>query len=406
MAYSGSGSGTALDPYLITSWSQMAEMRDDLSAHYKLTTDLDADSTGYVGIGDTWEDYFPGTGTIKTGTAFQGSFDGDGHTVSDIVAKDSSVPYMGFIGFWVGDYVKNIIIKNAEILGSTQCGLVGSHRDKGDITNCAVVGGSITANDHRAGGIVGWQQVETGKVENCYNDGCSISVNGSTGEAGGIIGQSRTGCQKCWSNAKVSASDHEGGIVGWDHDQGSTILDCFWDWQVSDVKTSLDGAGKLTTEMKSIGTYNQTYTETHSGVVSVTGFVVTLTSGDNFDTNWQEDDVINLNEISHVIESVDSTTQITLKTEPIEGTGIDYSKGTGSYGLTTAWDMVSKGDYDDEIWFIDDGNDYPRLGFEYVAAGILYHKASGAFGLKPIKYKASGSFAQKTLKVKDGGVWK
>jgi hypothetical protein len=30
-----------------------------------------------------------------------------------------------------------------------------------------------------------------------------------------------------------------------------------------------------------------------------------------------------------------------------------------------ARDIVEKADYDGEIWFIDDGNDYPRLGWQY-----------------------------------------
>jgi len=32
------------------------------------------------------------------------------------------------------------------------------------------------------------------------------------------------------------------------------------------------------------------------------------------------------------------------------------------------WDIVLIGDWVDETWYIDDGNDYPRLGWEYTPA--------------------------------------
>jgi hypothetical protein len=60
----------------------------------------------------------------------------------------------------------------------------------------------------------------------------------------------------------------------------------------------------------------------------------------------------------------------------IETSGLTYSSA-GSQGKTTeemkdittfsnaGWDIALIGDYVDEIWFIDDGNDYPKLNFDY-----------------------------------------
>ena len=44
-AYSGSGTGTAGDPYLITNCTQLQEMNNDLAASYKLANDIDCSAT-------------------------------------------------------------------------------------------------------------------------------------------------------------------------------------------------------------------------------------------------------------------------------------------------------------------------------------------------------------------------
>ncbi|MBA7656028.1 hypothetical protein ES703_63941 [subsurface metagenome] len=44
-AFSGTGSGTAQDPYIITNVDQLQEMKDDLSAWYELGNDIDATAT-------------------------------------------------------------------------------------------------------------------------------------------------------------------------------------------------------------------------------------------------------------------------------------------------------------------------------------------------------------------------
>jgi hypothetical protein len=43
--FSGAGSGTELDPYIITTLAQLQEMRDDVNACYALGNDIDAGDT-------------------------------------------------------------------------------------------------------------------------------------------------------------------------------------------------------------------------------------------------------------------------------------------------------------------------------------------------------------------------
>lgn len=59
--YSGSGSGTSGDPYLVASASQLNKVRNDLTAYYKQTADIDI--SGYSNrtkIGTSTSSYFSG----------------------------------------------------------------------------------------------------------------------------------------------------------------------------------------------------------------------------------------------------------------------------------------------------------------------------------------------------------
>lgn len=46
-AFSGSGSGTAGSPYQITSWAQLAEIKDYLSSYFIFMNSLSSATTGY-----------------------------------------------------------------------------------------------------------------------------------------------------------------------------------------------------------------------------------------------------------------------------------------------------------------------------------------------------------------------
>ena len=306
--------------YNVNSWSDLSEMRDDLSGDYVLQVDLDSSSTGYTGIGDSWEDYYPGTGGAKSGNDFSGSFDGGGHVISDLVVNGSSVSYFcGFIGFFSGTFVKNIIFKDVDITSQSQVGIVGSHRGTGDITGVGVVGGSITALESRVG-IVGWQQDYSGDLNNCYNDGCAITASGFTGEAGGIIGQARTACNNCWSSGVVTADAYEGGLIGWDYNSLGLGVDSFWDTTVSGNATSDGGTGKTTSAMKDIDTYTDTAT---TGLTTVWDLVA---KNDYVDEKWFINDSVDYPRLGFEWVATGSISKVKVSGTIIEGI-IKYKTG-------------------------------------------------------------------------------
>jgi hypothetical protein len=93
-AFSGTGSGTESDPYIITNVNQLQEMNNDLDACYGLGNDIDASNTvswnggeGFVPIGS------------DTGT-FSGVCDGQGHCISNLYENRYGIlNYVGLFGY-------------------------------------------------------------------------------------------------------------------------------------------------------------------------------------------------------------------------------------------------------------------------------------------------------------------
>ena len=74
-AFTGTGSGTEADPYIITNAEQLQQMNDDRTAHYALGNNIDASATaGWDG-----DKGFGPIGTVSD--PFTGSLDGRGYVI-------------------------------------------------------------------------------------------------------------------------------------------------------------------------------------------------------------------------------------------------------------------------------------------------------------------------------------
>lgn len=162
------GSGTPGNPYQVYTREDLEAVNNDLSAHYILINDINLAGITYNGavIGD-----------------FTGSFDGNGHVISNLRIIGGS-SYVGLFSRIYG-YVTNLGLENCNVTGSGYVGgLVGSNG--GLITNCrnntAVVNGGYCV-----GGLVG---INGGRIIRCYSKGTTTAtyiVGGLVGAGGGII---------------------------------------------------------------------------------------------------------------------------------------------------------------------------------------------------------------------------
>jgi len=407
------GKGEPNDPYLISTAEELNSIGHNprlMKSHFKLTDDIDLDPNlpgrkvfdeaviasleflaGWYGFG---------------GIPFTGVFDGNGHTISNLMIEGES--YLGLFGFlgdclglfgFLGDgaEVKDLGLVDVNITGSDYYfghvgGLVGDNY-YGSITTCYCTG-TVTGNND-VGGLVGmnYGSITTsystctvigrfnvgglvgdngGSITSSYSTGMvtgsecigglvgenyegSITTSYSTGtvigtswEVGGLVGYNSGSVTGSYSTSAVRGSENVGGLVGMHY---GAITNCY----------SIGGVSGTTDVGGLVGSYNDGIITNCYSVGRVTG--TTNIGGligrreEYFTMMWCFWD----------IQTSDNTS----------GVGIGGSYGI--FGKTTAemqtqstftgagWDFVDETENDTEdIWWILEGKDYPRLWWEKI----------------------------------------
>lgn len=180
------GNGTEASPYLISNYDQLNNMRNYLSAHFKLTKDIviPEDNQSWTPIGTLSE-------------PFTGTFDGAGHTITGlrINLQDSkdSYNYAGFFGYIDSGSVRNLGLVNADIYVYSSAdkpkvytGGIAGYVTKGNISGSYCTGNiqvsvkSPYGNSVYAGGITGYLE---GDLLKCHND-AAVTVSSSSEKYG------------------------------------------------------------------------------------------------------------------------------------------------------------------------------------------------------------------------------
>lgn len=160
--------------------------------------------------------------------AFFGTFDGQGHIISNlkIVKLDSKYCGMfGNIGYDYGEgFVKNLALVNARIEAKATCGLLAG-AIYGTVENCFVQG-SIDCLEKGAGGLAGKikknENGYLGTARNCFAY-CDTVIHGESSEngaAGGITSASSNGgcIERCYAGGSIIVygknADCVGGVSG------------------------------------------------------------------------------------------------------------------------------------------------------------------------------------------------
>lgn len=199
--FSGSGSGTENDPYLILNPIQLNQMRNFLNqsgVYFKLMADID--------LTDFLEDENPTQGWQPVGNRisyFRGTLDGNGKTISGLWISRSNADYVGLFGYCFGATIKNVTIKDANIIGNNYVGVICGGYD-GTISSC-ILSGKVEGRTH-VGGCTG----NDGK----FNDiSSTVEVHGGD-YTGGIVGSGSSNISYCFVNSIITGGMYTGGIVG------------------------------------------------------------------------------------------------------------------------------------------------------------------------------------------------
>jgi hypothetical protein len=241
----GGGSGTQAEPYLIYTAEQLnlvGLILCDLDKHFRLMADIDLSE--FTGMS------FNIIGNY--GVPFTGTFDGNGHTITNFSYTCADAGYIGLFGY-VGNYSgEDGVIKDLGLIapyvdaGTGGCvgSLVGYLDNSGTITGCYAKRASVSGG-FNVGGLVGSGET----LINCYATG---KVSGDS-RVGGLAGIG-TVLTSCYATCSVSGNESVGGLVGYNSWNGN-ITASFWDVETSGHTNSVGGIGKTTAEMQTASTF-------------------------------------------------------------------------------------------------------------------------------------------------------
>ncbi|MBQ0102908.1 MAG: hypothetical protein KBS99_01885, partial [Prevotellaceae bacterium] len=208
--FSGSGTGTKSDPYLIFNPIQLNQIRGFLNksdVYFKVMSDID--------LTDWIADNNPTQGWQPIGTSsspFKGTIDGGGHTISGLVINRTSTEDVGFFAAINGATIKNITI-NGDVTGKSAIGGIAGYAVGCTFSECNYHG-NINGMTN-VGGIVGYSYAYTSTFVSCTVD-AKITASGEN--TGGIVGYSNGGSTvnitSCFTYGTISGSKYVGGLAG------------------------------------------------------------------------------------------------------------------------------------------------------------------------------------------------
>lgn len=199
--FSGSGSGTKQDPYIISNAEQLREMQHNLQAHYRLETHIDASETA------EW-DSKKGFAPVGASSApFTGVLDGNGFVITRLTIDrpgESGVGLFGVLGEEAE--IRNLGLEDVNVIGNT------------------AVGGLAGANGSEGVQGTGAGAFDGGTITGCYVTG-AVGLDG-TSTVGGVVGANYKGTiTNSYSMADIEGVAIVGGLVG--YNGGGTITNSY-----------------------------------------------------------------------------------------------------------------------------------------------------------------------------------
>jgi len=205
--FSGSGSGTESDPYLILNPIQLNQMRNFLNqenVYFKMMADVD--------LTEFLEDENPSQGWQPVGTSsapFKGILDGNGQKITGFWINRSSSNYIGLFGYTTNARITNVNLLGNTVKGNDNIGFFAGYSKNTTFGNCTL-SGSVSGNTN-VGGCIGCS-------ENIILTGINSSVEVlGTDYIGGLLGKGTNGVniENCSLDCdKIKGNNYVGGICG------------------------------------------------------------------------------------------------------------------------------------------------------------------------------------------------
>ncbi len=328
LPFSG-GTGQPDDPYLISIPDELNSLSHNprlMTAHFRLLNDIDLRGVDFLLIGS---ELFP----------FAGVFNGNANCISNFSHIASASHNVGLFA-----YVDNsdaeikdlgLIAPAVTAIEAWNIGALVGFMRRGTIRDCYVKGGSISGQDD-VGGLVGqtWGTV-TGSHSSC-------AVSGDKW-VGGLLGSNRGNGQvsSCCSTGPVHGNQAVGGLVGMN--LYGRVTDCYSSSPVAGEQSIGGLVGENRDEVSECYSTGMINGEGQTG-----GLVGINQSGNVSNSFWDM-------ETSSQAKSAGGTGKTTAEMQ------------TAKTFLDAGWDFVDEtANGTEDIWWIDEGKDYPRLWWELI----------------------------------------
>ncbi|MHC4532585.1 MAG: GLUG motif-containing protein, partial [Planctomycetota bacterium] len=335
------GTGEPDDPYLISTAEELNSIGHNpklMRSHFKLINDIDLGSIDFYIIGS---ELYP----------FGGVLNCYGKKISNFTFTSIEQDIVGLFGYVDGATIKNLglINPNVDAGMGIAVGSLAGHLESGLIDTCYVKGGSVSGNEW-VGGLTGSNQYAT--LTKCFTK--DINISGTEDYIGGLIGGSVGRITQCYSSGcNVSGRAAIGGLVG---ANGGEIYDCY-------ATDSL------------IGTRYQV-----GGLVGLQGYIYYGTIANCYATcnvlGFQYvGGLVGENEFGTITSSFWDT-QTSRQPTSDGGTGKTTAQMQMASTFTDiGWDFLGEIENGiEDIWRIDEGQDYPRLNWQFVIYDFNDHE--------------------------------
>ena len=204
--YSGSGSGTSSDPYLIFNPTQLAQMANFLNQDgvvFELKNNID--------LSEFIADNYPGQGWAPigiSGSPFKGTLKGNGRTISGLSINRSSTDNVGLFGYLEGATVSNLNLEVSSIKGGNYTGLLAGNAISCTFTDITASSTDGVTGVSCVGGLAGYAS------GNVTNVSVTSTVVGTNTSVGGIVGKGSANFVSNNYFGNVNGTEKVGGVCG------------------------------------------------------------------------------------------------------------------------------------------------------------------------------------------------
>jgi filamentous hemagglutinin family protein len=212
---------------LLYSMGEVQNINAGVAGNYALANSLDAGTTA------NWT-------PIGQSSAFTGTFEGLGHTISNLTISTPNDALVGFFGKTSGT-LRDVGLTGGTVSGSTEVGGLAGYVSGGSIAN-AYATGTVTVASSSGGGLVG--ALDAGSITNAYATGAvrgaiysldvggflglesadssitnayatgAVSADSGSGFVGGLVGFQYGSVKNAYATGATSGSAYVGGLVG------------------------------------------------------------------------------------------------------------------------------------------------------------------------------------------------